>query len=327
MATFLEFNLANADSSVMRLLPPEIAYRYRALPVATDGNTITVAMAEPNDLLASQAIQAVINRPICFIHADSGLIDIQLHHLWPTSAPHPRLLTWFPERSTPSEQFIGYLSGLLGAKTDAVDLPIDQPASIKSLGAVISERHADLLVFQPPHPSRLMRQIRKETTYNKVCDQFSFLVLPARPIWPLKNILLILPDSKIKSDLAVSWTEKIAQPAKGKVTVMPLLPNVPLMYGSFLQHSIDEILAGNDQLGGKLRQIADRFTGMGIQGVYKLRDGDPEIQIRDEIVSSQTDMIIIPSCYRSGCPTWLNADLQGMLLKTLTIPMLLTYEN
>lgn len=327
MATYLELGLVNADSSLMRLLPPQIAYRYHALPVGTDGKHIAVAMAEPDDPQASQAIQEVIGRPLCLIHADRALIDRQLHHLWPGSAPQTRLLTWFPERSAALELFSGYLSEQLGAVHEAINMPADSPDPINTLKAAISDHRPDLLVFQARHPSRVMRQILKPGTHNKITRLSSFLALPARPIWPLKNILLILPDSKIKLDLAVSWTEKIAQPTKSKVTVLPVLPNIPLMYGSFLYHSIDAILAGNDQLGGKLRQIAVRFTGMGIQGVYKLRYGDPEMQIKDEIVSSQADMIIMPSCLRPGCNSWLNADLPGNLIKSLTIPMLLTSGN
>ena len=49
MASFLELGLVKSYKSVMRLIPPEIAYRYHALPVATDGNMITVAMAVPED--------------------------------------------------------------------------------------------------------------------------------------------------------------------------------------------------------------------------------------------------------------------------------------
>ena len=327
MASFLELGLVNADKSVMRLIPPEIAYRYHALPVATDGNMITVAMAAPEDSQASQAIQAIMKRPICFIHADPVLIDSQLDHLWPASAPHPRLLVCIPERSAPIDSYLRYLAELLDANLDDIDLPIDQPGSIKTMGAIIGEYQPDLLVLQAQHPSRNMRRILKETTHNKGTDLSSFLVLPSRPILPIKKILLILPDSKIRSELATDWTEKLSKPAKAQVTVLPVLPCVPLIYGSFLHHELNAILAGNDQLGKKLRQIANRFTGENIQGVYKLRDGDPGTQIREEISTSQPDLIIMPSCLHPGCNTWLNADLSASLLKTLTTPMLLTSEN
>ena len=125
----------------------------------------------------------------------------------------------------------------------------------------------------------------------------------------------------------MSWTEKLAGPGKIEVTVLPVLPPVPLCYGSFLHHNLDAILAGSDQMGIKMHQVANRFTGENIQGVYKLREGDPVTQIRDEIYTSQPDLIIMPSCLTQRCNTWLNADLPGMLFKTLTIPMLLTSEN
>ncbi len=327
MATFLELGLVNADITVMRLLPPEIAYRYHALPVATDGNHITVAMAEPDDPHASRAIQAVINRPICFIHADPELIDSQLQHLWPTTAHHPRLLTWLPAGAAFVDSYIGYLADLLDADLSRFDKPVDQSDSIHALGLAISEDHPDLLVIQARHPSRVMRRVLKESTHDNETGISSFLVLPDQPPWPIKKLLLVLPDSKTGSDLAIGWTEKIAGTGKIVVTVLPVLPTAPLFFGSYLRHDLNGILAGNDKLGVTMRQIANRFTGENIQGVYKLREGDPVTQIRDEIIALQPEMIIMPSCLHPGCNTWLNADLPGMLFKTLAIPMLLTSEE
>lgn len=324
MSTFLEIGMLKADSSVMRLLPPEIAYRYQALPVAADGDHITVAMAEPEDQRASQAIQAVIGHPICFIHADPELIENQLHHLWLTSAPHPRLMTWFPEQDEYLKSFTGYLAQLLVATLDETFL---LPASLKELCGAIHAHQPDLLAFQASHPSRVIRRILREAADPERPQLSSFMAVPPRPIWPIKRILLVLPDSKTKSDLAVSWTEKLAGPGNISVTVLPVLPQVPLCYGSFLHNNLDAILAGTDQLGVKLRQIAKRFRGENIRGVCKLRDGDPVTQIRDEINTSQPDLIIMPYCLHPGCKTWLNADLPGMLFKTHTIPLLLTSEK
>ena len=255
------------------------------------------------------------------------MIDSQLDHLWLDSAYHPRLVTCIPERSAPIDSYLRYLAELLDANLDGIGLPMDQADSIKTMAAIISEHRPDLLVLQAQHPSRIIRSILKETTHNKVTDLSSFLVLPSRPIFPIKKILLILPDSKIRFELATGWTEKLSKPAEAQVTVLPVLPCVPLIYGSFLQHDLDAILAGNDQLGKKLRQIANRFTSENIKGVYKLRDGNPGTQIREEIVTSQPDLIIMPSCVHPGCNRWLNEDLPASLFKTLPVPMLLTSEN
>ena len=187
MANFLEIGLINADCSVMRLLPPEIAYRYQALPIAKDGDHITVAMAEPEDQQASKAIQELIDLPICFIHADPGLIDNQLHHLWPASAPHPRLLTWLPGESAHLNPFVSYLAELLDANLDDIELPADEPDSIRNLGSIIIERQPDLLIFQASHPSRVMCRLIRETSDQKTLQPSSFLVVPPRPIWPIKK--------------------------------------------------------------------------------------------------------------------------------------------
>jgi len=327
MASFLEIGLINADISVMRLLPPELAFRYHALPVATDGDHITVAMAQPEDQRASRAIQEVIDHPICFIHADPGLIDNQLHHLWPASAPHPRMLVWLPDQAGPLKSFLQYLAEILDAEVDEIGLPVRDPGSMTDVIGMICDRKPDILIFQDSHPTRIVRRLLKEIRKDKTANLSSFMALPAQPAWPIRKLLLILPDSKLNSDLAVSWTEKLAGPGEIQVTILPVLPPVPLFYGSFLRHNLETALIGNDQLGMKMRQIARRFTIENIQGVYKMREGDPAAQIRDEILSSQPDLIVLPSCIHPGCKSWLYADLTGMLFKTLPTPLLLTSEG
>ncbi|MGB2964542.1 MAG: hypothetical protein WBB69_11220 [Anaerolineales bacterium] len=41
---FLHLDFIKIDHQLMRQLPPEVAYRYQALPIATDGRQITIAI-------------------------------------------------------------------------------------------------------------------------------------------------------------------------------------------------------------------------------------------------------------------------------------------
>ncbi len=59
-----------------------IALRYHALPVATDGNQITIAMASPEDIAAANAVASAVNLPIYLVQADQKKIDQWLSKIW-----------------------------------------------------------------------------------------------------------------------------------------------------------------------------------------------------------------------------------------------------
>ena len=50
------------NPQVVHLLPSELAHRYHALPVAIDGERLTVAMAHPEDETACQELMATLDR-------------------------------------------------------------------------------------------------------------------------------------------------------------------------------------------------------------------------------------------------------------------------
>ena len=52
------------DPEVVRLLPPKLARRYMAIPLAHDGERIVVALADPTDLVAVDDIRTVLNSRI-----------------------------------------------------------------------------------------------------------------------------------------------------------------------------------------------------------------------------------------------------------------------
>ena len=60
----LSLSHLQANPQVAHMLPSELAYRYHALPVAMDGERLTVAMAHPEDEMACQALQAVLKPTI-----------------------------------------------------------------------------------------------------------------------------------------------------------------------------------------------------------------------------------------------------------------------
>ena len=79
---YLHLDRIKTDPQLMRLLPSKIALRYHALPVATDGNQITIAMASPEDIAAADAVSSAIGVSTCFVQADPKKIDQCLSKIW-----------------------------------------------------------------------------------------------------------------------------------------------------------------------------------------------------------------------------------------------------
>ena len=46
---YLTLDELTADRELARRLPPDLAWRYHALPLAEDNGRVTVAMADPDD--------------------------------------------------------------------------------------------------------------------------------------------------------------------------------------------------------------------------------------------------------------------------------------
>jgi hypothetical protein len=109
--------------------------------------------------------------------------------------------------------------------------------------------------------------------------------------WLLEELLVVLADSDSFSETAIDWVGKFAQASGARVTILVILPPIPLVFGRFLQYSIPGLFQSNDSLGKKVRWIADHFSDQGIKGTFKIREGEPEYQLRSEVFNSDPDVI------------------------------------
>ena len=322
MDTVLQLGFYDQNITVMRLLPPEIAFRYHALPIATDGQKVTVAMAASADQQALKTIQQVLDAPVCFIQADRLEIDRRLSQLWPSNNSQVQLLAWYsgqePEMFLP---FINRVAGLLDADLNLARIPLGS-SGLQDLTAEIRCSRPDLILYSSCHSSRKLKGLI-QSTVAEVSD-IAFLRIPLVPLWPIAKILLIIPELEGGTDQAISWAVRFAHSSQALVTVLPVLPPIPLCYGSFLRHNLEEILTGNDPLGEKMREISSHFQDQNVIGVYKMREGDPLFQIREEIITSDPDLIIVPSHRKKGINSWLTEDLGSVLFKTSIKPLLTT---
>ena len=72
-----------ANPKLAELIPVNLALRYRSLPIADSGGTVTGVMADPGNLAAQERIRGVIGRPMKVVRGDEAVIETLIAELWP----------------------------------------------------------------------------------------------------------------------------------------------------------------------------------------------------------------------------------------------------
>jgi hypothetical protein len=322
---YVDLDEIRIDRRVMKLLPPEIAYHYHALPIATDGKQVTVAMASPSDPTACRVLESVIEAPICLIQAELSDIDHWLHRLWPEIPARMKFLYWSNSTSTnQGASFAECFAGLLRADLIQVECSEKREESVAELEMSIQQVCPDMIIFQTVRPDRAIKRLTACPSIDKTDCLPDLFILPVEPELPIRKVLLILPDSGAGYETASSWVVRISTPNKIEAIVLPVLPLVPQYFGSFLRYDLDSLMAGKDPLGKRMRSISDIFSAGNIRVSYKLLEGDPIDQIRDELKATNPDMIILPSPSQRIMKKWSAMDLISTLTKSIETPILIT---
>jgi hypothetical protein len=327
---FLHLDHIKTNPQLVKLLPQDVALRYHALPVATNGSRITVAMGSPEDRDATDAVAAIIGAPICLVQADPKEIDQRLSEIWPQIfIPRQRILVWTPTaKIDPALQ--GYsqaLAELLQADCHQVDFAWGGDKSFDAFVSEVDLFHPDLIVFELQPPS-LMKRLLIDFAVNKLIERLSASILLVKnPSWPLERILLVLRDGIDQDEAVVDWVIRLAHGSHAAVTVLPLLPPVPQMYDPLIRHSLPCLLSSNDPLGVKMREIAQRLKTEQIEGIFKIRDGDPLEQIRCEVSDKKTDLVAIDAEPRNHLWRWLIGEVVNNFFEWCDRPLLIVNKS
>jgi len=324
---YLQLDCIKTDVQLMKLLPSDIARRYHALPVATAGGKITIAMASPEDTTASAAVASAIGAPVCFVQANSKEIEKRLDEIWPQIPTHrPRLLLWSPISASEItlRTYSLSLADLLEADLEKADISLQDAQSFTKLMLAVEQIHPDLVIFQT-HKMPLLEGVLPDFASQKTMRRVPTSVLIAQnPRWPLTTILLVLPDGDTVDNLAINWTIQFTRASQTAVSVLPLMPPSIGLQGATARHSVQSLLQTKDPLGQKMRHIAQRFSEDEIKGSFKLREGEPQDQLRCEILVSDPDLVIIAAEPQSCLWQWVYGNQFVPLLESINRPVLIS---
>jgi nucleotide-binding universal stress UspA family protein len=312
---------------VVHLLPSELAHRYHALPVATDGEHITVAMAHPDDLAARQAVFDSLGPETYVVQADTQELELMLNELWPivtNSGQH--FMSWKSHNanSVDLESYAQAFAQLMDAQLTSIDHAEVNKNPLEFLLSKIQHQHPDLLIFHSPLPI-LPLWLMPHWLENQLIKQTPVSLLVTRnPHWPLQNILLVLRDSKFDA-AAITWTVQIASKSGAAVTILPLVVPAPPVYAgiNFKQRSLINLLGSTCPLGETLRLVSQNLAERDIRGTLRLRDGNIVEQIRQEVEEHDYDFAVIAADAQHSIVRWMMGELVNPLLNIAKIPTLL----
>lgn len=321
--TFLAIEKLVANPAVARRLPASVALRFHALPLAEDEGKITVAMADPDDATAQEAIASALGGRPCLVRADRALIDRVLRELFGEMAGEPLLLSVcsFPDPIREEVwEYAQYLRGLLDGRLCRLDRAPGAPDE-DSIDA-----EGDLFIVEHPSPRLVRRMLSSRSDLQSTGQEgqpLGAVLIANRPRWPLGKILLVLSGSE-EDCTALDWVVRLAKRSHSSVTVLAVVPPVPAMYQGMgrMDGGLSGLLRSDTVLGQRMRQAARHLVEWQIPGTLRLRQGPPDWQICREVAEEDYDLVAVTadSCRLRG--RWLEGDLVGHILRGIDRPVL-----
>jgi hypothetical protein len=277
----LDLNSLEPNINLARQLPLDLARRYHALPVGKDGDRITVAMADPNDAKARDAIMSTLGKSTCLVHADINTIDRFLEDLRFEKIDHSlNFLTWLsPDPiSLVVKTYAQKLSALLGAHLSCFETSKSSIGACRALVEETKVAKPDIVIFRAPCQSLIERfvAISVEKMLTELLPASSLLVCGYR--WPIKKILLVIQNDG-SDEAAINWALKLGKPSSAFVTVLPITAPVPKTYAQ-IQPDVATLLTTDCPVGRKMRWVARRLADWAVEAPDIWRIDQALIELR-----------------------------------------------
>lgn len=276
----LALDRLKVNPGVALRLPFSLACRYRALPVAEADGQITVAMADPGDPEARTAILAALDGPACLVSGDPLVIDMLLAEIWPGESCHSlQVAVYIPPdpAGTIGSAVIAYAEGL-GCLLKTPIRHTEEPDAVAS---------CDLVVMPDPAPSR--SPVIPGSSWP-LLDRAALIAYQAH--WPIRHVLLLILgiEADPAHEAAVAWTVRLARPSAAVVTILAVAPpGLP----ADSETGLSAWLTASTTAGGQIKRAAGLLVEAGIEGRLRLRQGQPELELVQELAETEYDLAVL----------------------------------
>jgi nucleotide-binding universal stress UspA family protein len=321
VAQSLVLDHLDPDPTVARRLSPSLAFRHRALPVAEADHCVTVAMADPSDTAAREAVAVALEAEPCVVQSDPAAIAIHLSRIWPQGDQSPpNLLAYVPTGPCAEEVklYAENVGHLLSACLDYV------PGECALHTVIETASHGyELVICGEPDQSFIDRLLQGALGRGALDRLPTSLLFVRRPRWPLRRLLLVV-QGEVSDDSATDWALRLAG-SRATVTVLAVVPPLPAMYHglSSLEGGLAELLTADTALGRQMRRVARQLVDRNIEGKLRLRQGAPVWEIRREAVEGGHDLVAVSAGPQGGLRRLLLGELALSLLRVIDRPVLI----
>ena len=303
----LALDRLTVNPRVARSLPFDLARRYRALPVAEDSGRVTVAMADPEDAEAREAILAALGTSACLVSSDPLVIDGLLTEIWPGEARYSlRVATVLPAGAPAAE--LALYAGRIGDLLKAAVMPVD------AAGREGSDWDLAIMPARLPFVANSMHHASAGSRPRAV-------LFVRQPRWPVRQVLLAMDGDQV-SDTSMAWAMRLARPGRAAVTLLAVAPpRPPTGSGSGLYQWLSP--SGDAAISRRIRRVARLVADAGIEGRLRLRQGSPAQEIGREMAEEAYDLIVAGMSTESRWAQGESISLEA-LLERATCPVLIT---
>lgn len=226
-------------------------------------------------------------------------------------------LLWLPDKSKSLEieSYARHIAFSLGAHLTKCETNIRLDKRCKALSSEIDQKGADIFILGPCKQTNLEKLVEGHLENRLAAQLQTSLWFVRSPIWPIKNILLILSDGRMQQS-AVDWAVTIARTWASKVTVLPLILPLPAMYAQVrrMRFSMESLLASGSKLGEELRLVSQRMVNAGIDATLRIRQETPAWQIRSELAENDYDLVVIDGEPPNKLFNWIQGELVNTFL-------------
>lgn len=183
----------------------------------------------------------------------------------------------------------------------------------------------DLEVYIPPPQSWFQHWLWGFPAQHLIEQSRRSLLILQQPRWPLTQILFIVRAEQ-SDGRALSWIERLAQPAETAITILPIVPPYPRFHRStpYAQPTLEILLAPNTVSGAILTSMVQRLRQQRFAVTLSLTRGEPDWRIRTEAEACNPDLIVIAAETEKRWLRLLYGELVTPLLHWVTCPLLIT---
>jgi len=310
------------DPVIARRLSPAVASRHHVVPVAEKDRHVTVAMADPSDSAALEAVAGELGIDLYVVQSDRTSIDQSLAELWceeRSNVSHILACASTDPCIDPMRSYAEYVGDLLTASVDYV-----AGEAIYDVLAQETDRDRKLVMMEKLDASSSQRLLSWLVDSDNGDRRPVSLLIAHRPRRPLQKLLLTLQGDE-SDGAATDWALRLAGASGASVTALVVVPPGPAAHHGLgrLEGGVAELLTAGTPLGRQMRRAARRLVDGQIEGTLRLRQGSLGWEIRRELLEGRFDLLVIAIAPRYAVKQWSFDSLALSLTDTINCPMLI----